>query len=245
VGPGDIGGQFEPFGTSHLVMIGVFVAGLWPAYVVGRRARRDPARMSRTFAVLLVAFVLPLQVIDHLPGRFELEVTLPLQLCDLAAVAAAVALWTRRRTPVALTYYWGLALTPQALLTPALVNDFPDPRFIAFWGMHILIVWAAVYLTWGLRITPTWRGFRIAVLVTAVWMILMFPLNLLLGTNYGFVNAKPATGSVLDLFGPWPLYLVVEVVIVAAVWALMTWPWARRGPGQGALPPPRSGTRAA
>ena len=27
--------------------------------------------------------------------------------------------------------------------------------------------------------------------------------------------------------GPWPVYLLVETVIVIVVWALMTWPWER------------------
>lgn len=222
--------SFETFGTSHVVMLVVFVLGLLPIALLGRWQRTDGSdRVSRGFAIVLVAFVLPLQVIDHLPGRFELDTSLPVQLCDLAAVAAVVALWTHRRAAVALTYYWGIVLTPQALLTPALAADFPDPKFLAFWGMHILIVWAAVFLTVGLGLAPRWRDLRFTVVVTASWMVAVFGLNLLLGTNYGFVNEKPSTGSILDLLGPWPLYLLVEVVLVAGVWSLMTWPWERAG----------------
>jgi uncharacterized membrane protein YwaF len=29
----------------------------------------------------------------------------------------------------------------------------------------------------------------------------------------------------LDFLGPWPFYVLAEVAIVGAVWALMTWPW--------------------
>lgn len=222
--------SFEAFGTSHVVMLTVFALGLVPFALLGRRLRGDELRArraSRVFAVALVGFIVPLQLIDHLPGRFDLEASLPIQLCDLAAIAAAVALWTHHRTAVALTYFWGLLLTPQALLTPALVANFPDPKFIAFWGMHDLIIWAAVFLTFGLRLTPSWRDLRDTVAVTAVWMVAAFGVNLALGTNYGFVNAKPSTGSILDLFGPWPLYLVVEIGLVAILWSLMTWPWTR------------------
>ena len=229
--------QFEAFGTSHLVMIGVFLGGLWPMVVLGRRSREHAELTSRVLALVLVAAVLPLQVLDHLPGNFQLGVSLPLQLCDLAAVVAVIALWTRNHTAICVTYLWGLLLTPQALLTPALAADFPDPRFVVFWAMHILIVWAAVFLTFGLGHRPDWQGYRRTVLITATWMLLLYPTNLVLGTNYGFVNGKPATGSMLDYMGPWPVYLLVEVFVVCTIWALMTWPWTRREPRGGSLRP--------
>ena len=45
------------------------------------------------------------------------------------------------------------------------------------------------------------------------------------GTNYGFLNGKPGTRSILDVLGPWPWYILVEIVLVLSAWALMTWPW--------------------
>ena len=219
---------FETFGTSHLVMLVVFILGIWPVVVLGRRVRgtSQELRVSRVYACLIPCFTIPLQVIDFLPGNYDLQTTLPLQLCDFAWIAAVVALWTQRPTPVALTYYWGLALTTQALITPALNLDFPDPKFIAYWGMHLLIVWAAVFLTWGLGLHPTWRDYGRTVAITATWAVGVFCFNLVVGTNYGFLNRKPGT-SILDLLGPWPLYVVVEIALVAGIWALMTWPWER------------------
>lgn len=219
--------RFEAMGTSHLAMIGICLVGLPLMVLLGRHARARPQLVARGFALVLVAAVLPLQVLDHLPGNFQLGVSLPLQLCDLAALVAVIAPWTRNHTAICVTYLWGLLLTPQALVTPALAADFPDPRFVVFWAMHILVVWAAVFLTFGLGHRPDWSGYRRTVALTATWMLVLYPLNLLLGTNYGFVNGKPGTGSLLDLLGPWPVYLAVEVVIVALVWALMTWPWTR------------------
>ncbi len=34
--------------------------------------------------------------------------------------------------------------------------------------------------------------------------------------------------SVLDLLGPWPSYVGLEVLLVSGIWALMTRPWQRR-----------------
>ena len=73
----------------------------------------------------------------------------------------------------------------------------------------------------------TWRSYRFAVGTTALWAVVVMTFNSLSGTNYGYLNRKPSVGTLLDLFGPWPGYVVVEVLVVAGVWALMTWPWTR------------------
>ena len=225
-----MGQPFEPYGTSHWVMLAIFVAGIPLVVALGRRVRHDPdrrRRLCRAAAVGILAFTLPLQALDFLPGRFDLGITLPLQLCDLAWMVAAYALWTQRPTAAAVTYYWGLVLSSQALLTPSLSWAFPDPRFVAFWGMHLLIVWAAIFLPWGLGIRPTWREYRATVAVTLAWMATVLVFNSLTDTNYGYLNRKPPTASALDYLGPWPWYLLVQVLLVATVWALMTWPWVR------------------
>ena len=137
---------------------------------------------------------------------FEVKGSLPLQICDFAWVAVAWALLTRHRTALALTYYWGLTLSLQAMVQPTLDDAFPDPNFFAFWGKHVLLVWGAVYATLSLRQGPDWRGYRQAVAATFVWVAGVMCLNPLLGSNYGYFNGKP-DGTVLDYLGPWPWYV--------------------------------------
>jgi len=229
-----LAGEFENYGTSHLTALVVLLVGLAVVVWVGRRHRdtEEAQRFSRVFAVAIPVFTVPLQIVQLLPSDWSFETSLPLQLCDLAWVAAVYALWTHRRWAVGLTYYWGLTLTTQGIATPALLQDFPSSRFFMFWGMHFLIVWAAVYLVWGLGLAPTWRDFRTAVAVTTAWAVAVFSFNLVVGTNYGFLNRKPSTSSILDYLGPWPQYVVLEIAAVVAVWALMTWPWVAPGPAQ-------------
>jgi hypothetical protein len=105
-----------------------------------------------------------------------------------------------------------------------------------FWGMHFFTVWAAVYLTFGLNVRPTWRSYRFAVATTAGWAVTVMTFNALTGTNYGYLNRKPAVETLLDLCGPWPAYLVVEIALVAGVWALMTWPWTHAAHPRGSMP---------
>jgi hypothetical integral membrane protein (TIGR02206 family) len=75
---------------------------------------------------------------------------------------------------------------------------------------------------------PGWRGYRFVVAVTLTWLAVTMTFNSIAGSNYGFLNAKPSTASLLDVMGPWPWYVLVGAVLVAAIWAAMTWPWERR-----------------
>ena len=141
----------------------------------------------------------------------------------------AYALWSRRPWAFALTYYWGLTFNPQAMLTPDLQLDMaPVLEFASYWLQHVLVMWAAVYLTWGLGVHPTWRSYRLTLAVTIGWAAMVFAINRALGTNYGYLNGKPGGATLLDLMGAWPWYLVVVLALLAAFWALITWPWTSR-----------------
>lgn len=223
--------RFTAYGTSHQVVLVLLLVGAAVLVRAGRSHRRDGATdvTGRALAGTLLAITVPLQLLYLTPAYWSLERSLPLQLCDLAWMTAVYALWTHRRWAVSLTYYWGLTLTTQAILTPDLAAEFPDPVFLLFWAMHLLVVWAAVHLTWGVGLTPDWRSYRTALLVTAGWAAAMLGFNALAGTNYGYLNAKPPSASILDLLGPWPWYVVVEIVVIVTAWALVTWPWVALG----------------
>jgi hypothetical integral membrane protein (TIGR02206 family) len=226
--------RFQSFTGLHFGLLAFFLVVFVGLVVLGRR-RGDNERFRRTWAVVILCFTIPLQTLQLLPSDFTMGTSLPLQYCDLAWMTAVVALWTRWRWAVALTFFWGLTLTTQALLTPSLGQDFPDPRFFMYWGMHFMSVWAAGWLaaTGG---TPNWRDYRFAVVVTGVWAGFVMVFNELTGTNYGYLNRKPSGTSILDLLPGWPLYVVIEIALVAGVWALLTrWftPPGSRAPGSG------------
>lgn len=218
------------YGPSHWAVLGVIAVGAVALVFLGRAHRGT--RAGRWFAcglaVLLGGWAVAMLVRDATAETWNPGAGLPLHLCDLAWMAAVVALWTRRWWAFGLVYYWGLSLSSTALFTPTLTApDFPSLEFLSFWILHALVVWTPIYLTWGWGMRPGWRHYRLAVATTVTWAVATFGINTLLGTNYGFLNAKPATASPLDLMGDWPEYLLVESVLVLTVWALITWPWVR------------------
>jgi len=224
--------EFTAYGPSHLAVLIVFAVGAALLVWYGRRQSETQARLvGRIFAVLIMTtFVIALA---YKLVRPDLATSVPLQLCDIAELVAAYALWSWRHRAFVLTYYWGLLLSSQALLTPDIgtpqegAPDFPSHLFVTFFALHILVVWAAVYLTWGRGMRPRWRDHRFAVAVTLGWVAFTLAFNAITGTNYGYLNEKPPTASVLDVLGAWPGYLLIEIAVVIAAWAVMTWPWER------------------
>ncbi|RNL64276.1 TIGR02206 family membrane protein [Nocardioides marmoriginsengisoli] len=218
--------RFESFSPEHFGLIGLFLAVFVGLVVYGRR-RGDNPRFRRGFAIVIPCFTLPMQIQQLTPGEFGLGTSLPLQYCDLAWMLAVYALWTRAPWAFVLTFFWGLTLTLQGVITPSLGQEFPEPRYFMFWGMHFLTIWAAGYLT-AIGDRPTWRLYRFTVVVTAAWAGVVMIFNALTDTNYGYLNRKPPGASLLDALPGWPAYVVIEIAIIAAVWAAMTWAFQTR-----------------
>lgn len=217
--------EFAAYSTSHLVVLALFVAGAVALLLAGPRLRSSDAErpLARVLAWSNVVFGVASTVLGFFP--FTLHHSLPLQICDFAWVVVAWALLTREVLATALTYYWGLTLSVQALVQPTLTQPFPQLDFFVFWAKHVLIVWGAIYLCLSLRHGPDWGDYRRAVGWTLLWLVVVLGLNVALGSDYGYVNRKPSEATVLDLLGPWPLYVVLEMAIVITGWALITLPW--------------------
>lgn len=229
----------ELFGAAHSVLLGAI--GLLGALVVWglRRVRSTSTAgtMVVTFGWVLLGSSLVYMGWMLLPANWHLDQSLPLHFSDVLRLVAAIALICRTRWAVAITYYWGLTLNLQALLTP-------HPHMLAglsigvalYWWLHILVLLAALSLVWGLGHRFQWRDFAAAYGAALAWAAVAMSANAALGTNYGFLNHSPEGPSLLDLLGPWPLYVVWLALLVAGVWALMTWPWTRPS-GSAAAPP--------
>ncbi|MFF8860364.1 TIGR02206 family membrane protein, partial [Streptomyces althioticus] len=128
--------EFSAYGPSHWAAIALFVAGSVFLIWAGRRQTEAQARhLSRALGGIL-AVIYGSAVLYSLSSP-TLGGSVPLQLTDLATVSAIYALWSHRHWPFALTYYWGLVLSTQALISPALAGpDFPGYEFLAFWAIH-------------------------------------------------------------------------------------------------------------
>jgi hypothetical integral membrane protein (TIGR02206 family) len=148
-----------------------------------------------------------------------------MHLCNWAGFLALFALVTRRPLLVELVYFWGLAGTFQALVTPNLFYGFPHPFYFTFFALHGGVVAAGLYLVAGLKIYPRPRAAVRAWLWLQLYGAVALLTNLLTSSNYGFLGEKPARGSLMDFFGPWPWYLLVLELVGLAAFALLNLPF--------------------
>jgi hypothetical integral membrane protein (TIGR02206 family) len=181
---------------------------------------------GRGLALVLAADALVFVVRQATSGTWSVQTSLPLALCDVALVVAAVACWYPSWSlGVELTYFWGLAATLQAVLTPDLHVGFPSVEFVQFVVGHLGIVLAALYLVVGLRIVPR-PGAAVRVFaITVAYAAVLGLFNWLTGANYMYLAAPPENPSLLSLLGPWPWYILSATGVAIVLFALLDAPF--------------------
>jgi hypothetical integral membrane protein (TIGR02206 family) len=212
---------------EHLTALAT-IAAVTVALVV--LARRRPGRWLHAFAAVLVVDEVSWWVwllAGKQPGA-AFASSLPLQLCDVAIFVAAAALSTRSRLLAEWTYFWALAGTVQALLTPDLPAHFPNYPYFQYYIAHGGVVAAAFVLVIGLRIAPRpWSAVRVFA-ITVAYAAVVGVLDAVLGANYMYLRSKPPSPTLLDAFGPWPLYIAVGAALAAAFFAILDAPFRIR-----------------
>lgn len=211
--------MFQRFDTPHLSVLGLMV--LMALVMIWQRKRWMEQGM-------MVAMLLswPVSVLSRcLMGDLNLENSLPIQLCDVAAFAGVLALWKRYPLACELVYFFGLAGTLQGLITPNLQQEFPHVRFFSFFLTHCSVVIVALYVVLGLRVRPrAWSVGRMLVCILS-WAAAVGVINAVLHTNYGFLCSKPPVASLMDALGPWPWYIAALVGLATLFFSILDLPF--------------------
>jgi hypothetical integral membrane protein (TIGR02206 family) len=208
------------YGTS-VVVAAVACAALCAA---GRRGR--PA--GRVLGLVLLAVATSWVVQSAVQGPWTAAGSLPLPLCDAALVVAGVACWWPHPLLVELTWFWGMAGTLQAVITPDLGVAFPHLLFFEYVVGHLGIVAAALYLVTGLRIAPRRGAVARTFAITLAYTALVGVADAATGGNYMFLRSRPATWSILSVLGPWPWYIPGAAAVALVLLVLLDLPFRAR-----------------
>ena len=215
---------FHPYGPSHKAALAITLV-LFVVMLLLSRTRWAQLSQRVLGGVLLAMYPVGL-VVHALHGSLNAQTALPLQFCDIATLAGGIALWTRRPFFCEVVYFFGIAGTLQGLLTPALIYEFPDPRFVLFFIMHGGVPITAIYVVTAMGVRPR-RGAVMRIMTFSVaWYAVIAVVNYALGVNYAFQCTKPVQASLFDQLGPWPWYNLSTIGLGLVFYSLLYLPFA-------------------
>ncbi len=224
---------FQTFSSEHFITLVIgfsLIAGL---ILYGKRSAKKQRHATAILAFCnLISYPFALYAWRDYPHA--LDNSLPFHLCDVAAIVAGAALITRKPILLTLTYFWGLAATTQALITPALEIGPPSLPFIHFFFQHFVIVAAALYIPIVLKwqpMQPWWKSPLQVLGISIGYQACALIINHFLKTNFAFASHVPENPSLIDHLGPWPIYLFAMQGLALLFFLLLALPW-RRSPAR-------------
>lgn len=219
--------HFRAFSPLHLFTLVGFTL-FWAVVVwLGGVAKRRG--YERLFTVAFGGFGLALWLNHQLYSLFidwRPEQSLPLHVCDIAALAGPLALLTQRRWLRTVLYFWALAFTTQGLITPTLADGPATLNFWMFWVNHTTILAMAAHEVIHRDYRPRGRDLAFVIMFSSAYLAVVFPIDVWGGWNYGFVGpSRPNTPTIIDALGPWP-WRIFPIILMAAAMLTHWWlPW--------------------
>jgi hypothetical integral membrane protein (TIGR02206 family) len=227
IGIYDTGEIFGLFSLPHIIPL-LIIAALNISFIWLRKL--PDHRWRKVFrwsaAILLVVNESAWHLWNAYTEQWNIQNLLPLHLCSVFVFLSAIMLVTRSYRIFEFAWFLGIGGALQPLLTPDLgYYFFPHLRYFIFFISHGLIVTSAVYMAVVEGFKPTWRSLGKVFVFGNLYLLLVFGINSLIGSNYMYLNAKPVTASLLDLLGPWPQYLLWEQLVAIVIFLLLFLPF--------------------
>ena len=216
------------WGAAHLAILGGVVAVGALLAVLQRTWARGSQLLRVGVGLLLLADTLAWYSYEIWIHQPIFPQNLPLELCDITLfLTIAVLLW-QSSLLFDLIYYWALAGTSMALLTPDLWEHFPSLATCQFFFAHGMVVASVLYLVWSGRMRPRPGSVPRAMIGVNICAIFDGAFDAIFHTNYMYLSQKPLNASLLSLLGPWPWYLAATEIVALALFLLLYLPFWRR-----------------
>jgi hypothetical integral membrane protein (TIGR02206 family) len=160
---------------------------------------------------------------------------LPLELCDASFWLTVAALLTLEEHTVGLAYYWGIAGSGMAVLTPYLRAPLHTFQSFQYFTGHALLIIGVLYLLWSGQARPHLHSWWFAWWVLNVFGVVVAFVDFLGGTNFMYLRQKPLSSSLFDILGPWPWYILGADLVALVLFRLLQLPFSSRGRAEAIL----------
>ena len=217
--------DFVPFSGQHILISAiVIVLGIILIYWAKKQSEQIQFLTGNIIASSISLTVIFGSILNSYKQDFNYQEDLPLHLCSFLALVIPVLSFTRKFIYYEVFFFLILAGTLQSLITPSDYN-FLNFTFFRYWLVHSGLVLFMMYATFVYKMRPTIKSVFKSFIGMQFYMILMFLINYLLGSNYFYTNRKPDATTLLDVFGEWPQYIFVVELIVIPFFLLIYFPF--------------------
>ena len=154
---------------------------------------------------------------------------LPIGVCTWALIFCSYMVIGKSQTLFDISYFWLLAGSVFALLTPTPLTYTGPTRFryYQFWAAHTLPFISVFYMIFIHGMRPTVKSAIKAYLALLVLAVIAYYTNTLIpGANYLFLAKPESAPSVLDILPP-NLFLrtAIIVLVITALFVVVYLPW--------------------
>lgn len=215
--------SFSAYSTEHWILLLGFLLFV---VVFIRSVRKKPEEKQRKI-LLGIAIVLAVAQLAKIPlniyvGIFEVSRDVPLHMCNFLPFILIWVYAAKSRVVWATTFFWVILGVSQANFTPSVEYSLFHYDAIRYWLVHLfpilLALYPAIVWKWTLELKDV---FRTVIVLNGIAIIIYF-INLALGSNYLYIMEKPPGTTFFSILPPWPTYiLILEGIIV--VWSLLLW----------------------
>ena len=203
-------GQFTNYSWEHGICFMLTIIFISYVLYAGKNVWSDEKK--RQYITWICAFGAMTQlfkvIVKHQTGIFDHTNDVPLHLCNLMTLVMPFIMWYKSRILWAITFFWIMAGCAQSIITPTLTETLPHYEAIRYWAVHGVIILGALYGWYVYGYQLTWKDAVASVFSLNALAAVIYPINLFLGSNYMYLNAKPPGKTFYDLLGPWPAYIL-------------------------------------
>jgi hypothetical integral membrane protein (TIGR02206 family) len=221
------GKPFEFFGIAHIgALLTILLLNIFLLQFKNKdeKARR---KVRITMAVVMWVDEASWHLWNIYHGTWSVQEHLPLHACSVLIWLAGFMLIFKNYRIYEFAYFLGIGGALQALLTPDIgIYGFPHFRFIQTYISHGILLTSAIYMTTVEGFRPTWQTFKRVIIYLNLYMLVVFGLNQLIGSNYLFVARKPPGPTLLDALPEWPVYIFYMEAIGLVMFLFLYLPFA-------------------
>lgn len=220
---------FTTWSNQHLawLMYAIISTALW--VWLGRRYASNAQTQQRIgFAMGLVGIVswIWAEILMARYGQWETQSAWPLHVCYFLHFLLPFMLLYRSFRVFDVVYPIVMAGCLQALFTPDLQSGFPHFHNLRYFLVHTSLVQSVVYAIAVFRFRPTAQGILKCFIFFNIYAAVVSVFNWVLDTNFMYLRQKPP-GTMLDLFGDWPWYILGGEVLALTLFVVVWLPFAR------------------